>query len=266
MLTVASIAPAAARAGECDSCCKDMINGSSCNNRQAKTACGEGATSTNCQNGCGPGETLHGLIQAVNSVSGADLTAACDAHDHCYNTCSIGRDFCDEQLLARLMQACDTRWSGQFQFLVKAWCQAVASSNYYAVRGDLLSSAWNADQVANCQCCDGCTTPPKTIDMSSDPNNCGMCANVCPAGVQCTGGVCGCPNPCTSNGVSHCCSDTQTCCPFYDGTQQCRFSAGGTCGPCEFACGDIPCCDWASYNTCCRLADYSFKCGRGGCN
>lgn len=78
--------------------------------------------------------------------------------------------------------------------------------------------------------CRGCSNPCPggrfcsglCKDISSDPNNCGACGNVCAPGVSCLNGTCGCPPGQTrcSGGCTNTSSNSQNC------------------GACGHACGD----------------------------
>ncbi|MHB8416744.1 MAG: hypothetical protein ACYDCL_01625 [Myxococcales bacterium] len=139
----------------------------------------------------------------------------------------------------------------------------------YPTSGSCSSSGCSAGLTL----CNGVCT-----SMSSDPNNCGSCGNVCASGT-CAGGVCstGC-----ASGLSLCsgaCTDTSTdpnnCggCGVVCSSGSC---AGGVCGSSTLACGhpgdfcnsSADCCgDYCQLNTClCRSAGHPCAINSDCCN
>lgn len=87
------------------------------------------------------------------------------------------------------------------------------------VNGTCRADCYNLHLDCNGVIDDGCESDPQ-----SDPNNCGGCGNKCAAGVECIGGVCGCP-------------PGQTDC---DGTCVDLTSNDTNCGACDYDCNDHP--------------------------
>jgi hypothetical protein len=124
--------------------------------------------------------------------------------------------------------------------------------------------SWIEDlEGASCETCGG----DSCVDLESDAQHCGECANACPNAVPCDGGQCTCPG--TQQLCDDTCVDTQT------DPQHC----GGCSGECELGqvcsqgacandgCGDLTdcggaCVDLNSNPEHCGECDNS--CGRGG--
>lgn len=114
----------------------------------------------------------------------ADFRPACNLHDLCYDNCNSAKVDCDTAFLANLTQAC-------LSVPNAAVCLPIATQFYSAV--SLIGLPFYvATQNRVCKCCgagevncaDACTT------VSSDPENCGSCGNVCSAQGTCVGGRC----------------------------------------------------------------------------
>ena len=87
------------------------------------------------------------------------------------------------------------------------------------VNGVCRADCYNLHRDCNGVIDDGCE-----VDPLSDPDNCGGCGNKCAPGVECLGGVCGCP-------------PGQTDC---DGTCVDLTTNDDNCGACDFNCDDHP--------------------------
>jgi hypothetical protein len=77
----------------------------------------------------------------------ADFTAACQAHDACYDTCGPSKRDCDSRFRSDLRSACRRSYRKWWQFPGLAACLAVAGSYSLAVErrgGDAYRAAQRA--------------------------------------------------------------------------------------------------------------------------
>src|SRR5262249_9994932 len=145
-----------ARGGTCDPCCRDISENAdpaTCMASIAKTACGEGASITGCQNGCGPDGSAGEFVKAINDAfTDAELTPICNAHDNCYNTCGSSRDACDQQFRDGVLAACDARYGDRNAGVALGICKALVWHEFAIVHTFTpMSSAWGSDQRNNCK-------------------------------------------------------------------------------------------------------------------
>ncbi|MCB0422281.1 MAG: hypothetical protein KDD61_14885 [Bdellovibrionales bacterium] len=64
----------------------------------------------------------------------AKFSAACDVHDHCYETCGTNRKTCDQELRKLLKKACRRAYTSPWHKVHKNSCLKVADIYYNSVR------------------------------------------------------------------------------------------------------------------------------------
>ncbi len=89
-----------------------------------------------------------------------------------------------------------------------------------------------------------------SVQLATDPNNCGECGRRCGNGQVCAGGECGCATSCNGNG---------TACRGGSGRQVNNIIIGASC-VCDTTTGCSGCCWGAS----CQSGDSASACGAGG--
>lgn len=77
----------------------------------------------------------------------ADFTESCRQHDRCYDTCGMGKDDCDNHLLASLVSECESVYPGAWHAAELGACKAIANTYHLAVRR-LGGDAYRQSQAA----------------------------------------------------------------------------------------------------------------------
>ncbi len=131
-------------------------------------------------------------------------------------------------------------------------CSAGQCSTYCygsSTGGFACGSPSMPDGGVNCSSCAGTTACNGIcVTLSSDPNNCGACGNVCAAGESCTNGsctpLCAAGEVCAAGLCAAECPVGQTSCGSQNGTKSCVLlsSDPANCGACGSACGASEAC------------------------
>src|SRR5271166_1917003 len=233
-----------------------------------------------CGNACLPGETCCSSACACNCTTGEKCSPI--------ETCCSGKCANTQTDVANCGGCGQECWvaigHGELTHGVCVGRQCHCPGNLIPVPGAFFDSA---------QVCCAPSTPnwcPRSAictNISNDPNNCGECDHICPAGQVCVSGRCECPvteQQCgtTTNGDPICCAPDEECCKDRCVNTQTDPANCGACGvncgsgncvdrvcqcPPGTGCGDRGCCTDPTLPVCLPASYYpgGFVCGRAGC-
>lgn len=275
-------------AGACnfpDVCC----NGACANPRTDDANCGACghacATPLHCAGGacacngvvCGPGDACC-ASGCANTDNDPDNCGACGHACAAGEVCSGGRCLCGDAACAEGQLCCAGHCVNPGVFDCGA-CGRVCHSGEQCTGGS-CSCNGGPSCVGNQVCCPAPTTTTQDggcFDLATDPNHCGGCGIVCPAGQACDHGNCvdtPCKPPCSDGnqcvgGACQCngeaaCDGDQTCCPkgcksLRDDPKNCGM-CGHACDPGSYCCDGI--CTPPDNNNCTGCGQ---GCGALGC-
>jgi len=99
-------------------------------------------------NGCG---TKEHPVQAKFGL--ADFTAACNAHDTCYDTCNSGERICDDKFYEAMKAECARAYPVKNSTGQKTCLSHASDYRYGGGIGSKLLGAYDDAQSKACQCC-----------------------------------------------------------------------------------------------------------------